>query len=76
MATKMRAADVLVGDLIETPWDGCKYRVRETEPSPSGKIVQIRTVVEVSGDPLLAIGRSMNFGRRAGTLVLVHRASH
>jgi hypothetical protein len=73
MASKMRAADVLVGDLIETHWNGCKYRVVEVTPSSSGEIVEIGTVVEVSGDPLLAVGRIMNFGRRAGTLVLVHR---
>ena len=73
MASKMRAADVLPDDVIET-WDGCTYRVTDTTPSASGKIVNLRTVVQSSNDPDLAVGRTMNVGRRAGTLVLVHRA--
>lgn len=73
MASKMRAADVLPDDVIETR-DGCTYRVTDTTPSASGKIVKLRTVVQSSNDSELAVGRTMEFGRRAGTLVLVHRA--
>jgi len=68
----MRAADVLLDDVIET-WDGCTYRIITTTPAPSGKVVQMGTVVEPSNDPQLAFGRAMNFGRRADTIVLVHR---
>jgi hypothetical protein len=75
MASKMRAANVIPGDLLITPWDGCSFRVTAITPSPSGKVVQIGTVVESSSDPGLAVGRAMNFGRRAGTSVLIHRVS-
>ena len=74
MANKIRALDIVVGDLIETPWNGTEYRVTGIKPSASEKIVQISTVVEVSKDPELAVGRVMRFGHRAGTLVWVQRA--
>lgn len=68
MAESVRADQIVPGDLLE-PWDGSQYRVTEVVPSASGKIIDIRTVVELSVDPALAIGRVQNMGRRAGTMI-------
>jgi len=69
----MRAIDTVPGDLIEIPWDGSKFRVVNVKPSTSGKIVNIRGVVEVSGTSGLYVGKTMNFGRRAATTVWIQR---
>lgn len=68
MAESVRADQVAAGDLLEL-WDGNQYRVTQVEPSESGKIIRVRTVVELSVDPALAIGQVQTMGRRAGTMM-------
>ena len=68
VAERVPADQVAAGDLLEL-WDGNRYRVTEVVPSASGKIIEIRTIVELSVDPVLAVGRVQNMGRRAGTMM-------
>ena len=74
MAEKVPASSVRIGDLLEEPWNGSGHRVTAVEPSVSGKIIQIRTVVEFSNDPDLWVGRPFTWGKRAVTLVWIQRA--
>jgi hypothetical protein len=68
LTESVRADQVTVGDLLEL-WSGNQYRVTEVVPSSSGEIIDVRTVVEFSVDPALAVGRVQNMGRRAGTIM-------
>lgn len=72
-AERIPASTIRVHDLIEEPWRGAGHRVLAVEPSVSGKIIHIKTVVEFSTDPLIWIGRPFNHSKRAATLVLIQR---